>query len=236
MKRFLLPLLLTSVMAISSVFAQEGTKQLMPSSSDRLWLEFNVFEDNGFGIYGCDADKRINIRMKAGEKAFFGMKLCSNHAWTYPKYISFRVKNPNGNVIFSARKIPSSGTGYIQNYTQATAGPNGAVLNGTTITEGYTPYSFTADVDGDYYIEFQTWDYEYDSYNNSVDTRRFALEYFDVTVTDASNKIITNPGEPNKSAGRLWAKSWQMTTASFTEYPINAYFYVYTEDAFINKN
>ena len=76
MKKQLLNLLVL-VLFSTNLFAQEGTKQLMPNSSDRLWLEFNVFgtAGQGFGMYNCAADKRINIRLRAGEKMYFGMKL-----------------------------------------------------------------------------------------------------------------------------------------------------------------
>ena len=74
MKKFLLHILVLSLVLFSAnVLAQEGTKQLMPNSNDRLWLEFNVFgtAGEGFGMYKCDADKRINIRLKDGEKMYF---------------------------------------------------------------------------------------------------------------------------------------------------------------------
>lgn len=210
--------------------AQEGTKQLMPNSSDRLWLEFNVFgtAGQGFGMYNCAAEKRINIRLRAGEKMYFGMKLSGYYSnnTTNASLVYFRVKNPSGTVVFSERNVPTSGTGYISNYTQAITGPNGVKLNGTTISGGYDAYSFTAAATGDYYIEFSEYSSWYD---------RFALEFFDVTVTDSNDNIITNPGSPNVSAGRLWSKAWQMTTTSFTSYRVNSYFYVFTSDEFINK-
>ncbi len=217
--------------SISNGYAQEGTKQLMPNSNDRLWLEFNVFgtAGEGFGMYDCAADKRINIRLRAGEKMYFGMKLSGYYSnnITDADYVYFRVMKPDGTTVaFSERNVPESGTGFIGTYEQAISGPNGVKLNGTTITGGYTPFTFTADATGDYYIEFT----ESHGWRN-----RFALEFFDVTVTDASNNIITNRGTPNVSAGRLWSKAWQMTTTSFTSYRVNSYFYVFTSDEFINK-
>lgn len=229
MKKQLLNLLVL-VLFSTNLFAQEGTKQLMPNSSDRLWLEFNVFgtAGQGFGMYNCAADKRINIRLRAGEKIYFGMKLSGYYSnnITDADRVYFRVKNPSGTVVFTERNVPTSGTGYISNYTQAITGPNGVKLNGTTISGGYSAYTFTAAATGDYYIEFA---------ETSSMRDRFALEFFDVTVTDASDNIITNPGAPNVSAGRLWSKAWQMTTTSFTSYRVNSYFYVFTSDEFINK-
>ncbi len=217
-----------------SVNAQEGTKQLMPNSNDRLWLEFNVFSGNDFGNYSANEKERIHIYLNAGETMHFGMKMytASNYGGnvlTNPSYVDFRIKDPNGTVIFAERDMVTSGNGYISSYTEAVTGPNGVVLNGTTISGGYDGLTYTAATTGNHYIEFNAiaaW---------PTFRTRFALEYFDVTVTDASNNVITNPGEPNKSAGRLWSKGWTFTNTSFTEYPVNAHFYVFTSDEFINK-
>ncbi len=208
----------------------EGTKQLMPNSTDRLWLEFNVFQtgSNDFAGYDCPVEKRLNIRVKAGEKVFFGFKMNTvnygGNVNTEPAKVKFRIKKPDGSIAYAETGMPTSGNGYIADYTKAITGPNGAKLNGVTITGGYTPLSFTADQTGDYYIEFK-----------HTEDKRWALEFFDITVTDASNNIITNPGEPNKPAGRIYSKGWQMTTTSYTEYPVNNFFYVFTSDEFVNK-
>ncbi len=222
--------LLFSLMLFSIlVNAQEGTKQLMPNANDQLWLEFQTFAGNNFGMYGCDSTQRINIYLNAGEKMYFGMKLKGSYGGntviTNPNRIYFQVSSPSDAIAFSERNLPSSGTGYISDYTEAVTGPNGVSINGTTISGGYTPFSFTASETGNYYIEFR----------ETAGANRFALEYFDVTVTDGSDNVITNPGEPNKSAGRLWSYGWSLTNASFTDFPVNAFFYVYTSDEFINR-
>lgn len=192
-------------------YAQEGTKQFMPNSTDKLYIELNPFAS-----YGANEKERINIHLNTGEKVFFGMKLLDGSG-------SFRVKDPSGTIVFVETTIPSSGTGYINNYTQAISGPNGVTLNGTTITNGYpSPFSFTAASTGDFYIEFDV---------NADAT----LEFFDVTVTNASNNIVTNPDNLNRSAGRLWSKQWAFTTTSFTQFPVNAEFFVFTADEFVNK-
>jgi len=212
--------------------AQEGTKQLMPNSNDRLWLEFKVFDGNNFGLYGCTEKERINIHMAAGEKMFFGMKMnttqYSNDVLTNTSRVRFRVKSPSGTVVYAETSISSltTASGLISTYTQAVTGPNGAIINGSTITTGYNPMSITASETGDYFIEFA---------ENSSTYDRFALEFFDVTVTDATNHVKTNPGSPNNSAGRLWSRGWTFTTTSYTRYPVNSYFYVFTSDEFINK-
>ncbi|RPH29880.1 MAG: tandem-95 repeat protein, partial [Bacteroidales bacterium] len=215
------------------VNAQEGTKQFMPNSNDRLWLEFKYFNGNNFGLYNCNEKERINIRLNSGEKVFFGMNMNTTLNYggdvlTDASRVRFRVRRPSGTIIY-AEKIMNTLTaadGLISTYNQAVAGPNGAILNGTTISGGYNPLTFTADETGDYYIEFTETSFTYN---------RFALQYFDVTVTDATNHVKTNPGEPNKSSGRLWSREWSFTTTAYDNYPVNANFFVFTSDEFINK-
>jgi gliding motility-associated-like protein len=226
---YLLGAIALVTLSVKTVYP-EGTKQLMPNSSDRLWLEFNVFQtgSNDFAGYDCAAEKKLFIRLRSGEKVFFGFKMNTvnygGNVNTDPTRVRFRIRKPDGTIAYVETAMPTSGNGYITNYTQAITGPNGTKLNGVNITTGYSPLSFTADQTGDYYIEFK-----------HLDNRRWALEFFDITVTDASNNIITNPGEPNKPAGRIYSKGWQMTTTSYTEYPVNNFFYVFTSDEFVNK-
>ncbi|PRY97821.1 gliding motility-associated-like protein [Marinilabilia salmonicolor] len=236
----LLPLIIF-LTTFTATFAQEGTKQLMPNANDRLFIEFNVFDDSNFGLYDCDEHERINIFLNAGEKMFFGMRMV-NHNYggsvhTDPDYMSFRIIDPDGQIFFPSTTMPEDGDpGYINSYSEAISGPNGAFLNNTLITTGYPPIYFTASKTGNYNIQFQTWGSNHRTNgDNSVYRRRFALEYFDVTVTDSENNIISNPGEPNKSAGRLWSYGWQLTNTSFYDYRVNAHFYVFTSDEFINK-
>ncbi|MFP4556552.1 MAG: immunoglobulin domain-containing protein, partial [Bacteroidales bacterium] len=227
MKRLIL--VIFTFFAISA-FAQEGTKQLMPNSNDRLYIEFNVFAGNNFGLFNSSEEERINIYLNAGERMHLGFKMNRNNyggnVATDPYWVRFQVKDPNGNVVYGPAWLDEfEDDGYIiNNYTEAVTGPNGAILNGSEITGGYNPLIIDAALTGNYYIEFEEY---YD--------RRFALEYFDVTVTDNANNVITNPGEPNKSAGRLWSYAWQLSNTSFTEYPVNAHFFVFTEDEFVNK-
>ncbi|MCU4157655.1 tandem-95 repeat protein [Carboxylicivirga sp. A043] len=216
--------------------AQEGTKQFMPNSTDRLWLEIYRSDNKYFATQSASDKEKLYIYLNAGEKMHFGMKMASysegNSART-----SIRIKDENGNVVFSERRFPSSGTGYISSYNEAVKGPEGVILNGSTISnaDGYTPYVYEATSTGNHYIEFETWRYDYGTSGNYRRKRRFAMDFFDVTVTDASNNVITNPGEPNVSAGRLWSKGWAFTTTSYTDYPVKADFYVFTADEFVNK-
>ena len=224
-------------------YGQEGTKQLMPTAGDKLYLEFGVFANNNFGLYNSGEKERINIYMHAGEKMYYGMTIntegYSSDVYTNYRYRSFRILDPNGVEVHEQVMTSSGNDGYIDNYSEAINGPNGAILNGTPISGGYQPLVYEATSTGNHYIEFSSWLYPFDTNGsdppNEIRRRRFALQYFDVTVTDAFNNVITNPGEPNRSAGRLWSYAWQLCNTSFDQYPVNAHFYVVTEDRLINK-
>ena len=214
-----------------SLFSQEGTKQLMPNDGDRLYLEMFV-SGKDFATYGADEKDRLHIYLKEGETMHFGMQMYTDDNYggnctTDPSNIYFRIIAPNGNIVYGERQIVTSGqSGFINNYSEAITGPNGVILNETEITDGYNPETLIATQTGNYYIEFDS--------RGGWWNQRFALKYFDVTVTD-NDTVITNPGEPNKSAGRLWSKNWSLTNTSFTEYPAKVYFYVFTSDEFVNK-
>ncbi|HKL07123.1 MAG TPA: Ig-like domain-containing protein, partial [Bacteroidales bacterium] len=240
MKKLIFNLLTATFFISAQLFAQEGTKQLMPNANDKLYIEFNVFDDNNFGMYNCPENERINIYLEAGEKLYLGMKMnterYSGDVWTNYRYRSFRIKDPSGAVVLPERMMVNSGDpGYIDNYSEAVTGPNGAILNGSTISGGYEPIIYTASTTGNHYIEFESWWYTYGTSGNYSYRDRWALQFFDATVTDATNQVITNPGEANKSAGRLWSYKWQLCNTSFNEYPVNAHFFVFTEDEFVNK-
>ncbi|MBR8537567.1 tandem-95 repeat protein [Carboxylicivirga sediminis] len=218
-------------------FSQEGTKQFMPNSSDRLWLEIYRSDDKLFATQSATDKERLYVYLNAGEKMHFGMRM-ANYSEGRVSRTSLRVKDGQGNIVFSERRFPSSGSGYISSYSEAVTGPEGVIINGTTISDGngYTPYIYEAQSTGNHYIEFETWRWDYTpGGNNQIRRRRFALEFFDVTVTDAGNNVITNPGQPNVSAGRLWSKGWAFTTTSYTDYPVKADFFVFTADEFVNK-
>jgi gliding motility-associated-like protein len=236
----ILPLIIF-LTSLSVTFAQEGTKQLMPNASDPLYIEFGVFPGSDFGLYDCAENERINVFLNEGEKMFFGMKMNEDNyggnVFTNPDFKSFRILDPDGEIANTSTTMCIEGqVGYINNYSEAITGPNNVILNGKEITNGYSPLVLTADKTGNYRIEFQSWENNH-RYNgdNEMNRQRFALEFFDVTVTDSDNNVNTNPGEPNKSAGRLWSYGWQLTNTSFTENPVNAHFYVFTSDEFINK-
>lgn len=202
----LLALVIIVTLKSTLISQAEGTRQFTPSATDRLYLTLP--------IYGASVENRIHVYMKAGEKLYLGMQRNSNS--------NFRIYNPDGTILRAETAIPTSGAGYIATYDQAVQGPRGVYLNGvlTSAPQGYDPIVVTAVQTGNHYI----------ASSSSVD-----LIYFDATVTDASNNVITNPGEPNKPAGRLWSFKWNMNTTSFTQYPVNTEFYIFTSDEFVNK-
>ncbi|HPE18557.1 MAG TPA: hypothetical protein PLM76_07945, partial [Tenuifilaceae bacterium] len=244
MKKVLL--FITSTILAVNLYAQEGTKQFMPNNdvTERLWLEFRLGSQTN-GTENCPENERINVYLRAGEKVYFGMRMADfAEGWYWDEYtyyinrFSFRLHKPGDDdnpedFAISRTRIRKPGeAGFIDDYDEAVAGPIGAKLNGQPISGGYEPIIYIAEETGNYYFEFESWR---GTIGVTQQNRRFALELFDVTVTDANNNIITNPGDPNRSAGRLWSKSWALTTASFTKYPINAHFFVVTSDEFINK-
>ena len=223
---FIIVFILSSIYFSANLYAQEGTKQLIPGASDRLFIE--VYGDGSdFATYNAEERERLNIYLNAGEKAYFGMKMFSTTG--DPALTTFRIVDPNDNIVFPQTAFPATNTdtGFIDTRAQAVAGANGTILNGVPVTGGYTPFVYTATTTGDHRIEFQTWQ---DAGFTTFQRRQSRLEFFDVTVTDASDNIITNPGEPNTSAGRIWSFQWALTTTSFTNFPVQTDFFIYTAD------
>ena len=186
----------------------------MPNESDRCYLLINQNGYTNFAEYGCFERERLYIYLEAGDVLHLGMN--ANKAG------DFRLRDASGTEVISATAVPTSGTGFIANYTQAVTGANGTIINGTTISGGYDAITYTVANTGNHYLEFNLPSSTY-------------ITLFDVTVTDGSNNIIANPNNPNASAGRLWSKQWQLTTTNFTLYPLNMDFYVFTGDEFVNK-
>lgn len=218
--------------------AQEGTKQLAPQESDLLYLliygSSGTVENNNFGSYVAEDRERIYVYLNAGETMYYGMRMDSEQ----PRFgilaqTSFRVKDPDGNIVVAQTRFPRNGDfGFIRNYTEAVTGPTGVIKQGQFITNGYSPLSYTALTSGNHYIEFETWADETFTVRQRRET---AIQFFDVTVVDAQLNVISNPDAPDRSAGRLWSRQWSLTTKSFTRNPVNAAFFIYTNDGFVNK-
>ena len=112
--------------------------------------------------------------------------------------------------MYDRTSIPSSGTGYINTYTEATSGPK---INGSP-SSGYDPILYQPSTTGDFYIEFTT----------TLSTA-YHFDLFDLTVTNSSNAPIN---------GRLWSYAWDLNTRSASG-KYNGLFYIYTDDGYVSK-
>jgi len=180
----------------------EGTKQIMPTNTGIEKIDACSPSGTlvGFAYYLCPADNRLNIHIKQpGEIIYYGLRKNDNNAH------QFRIKDPTGNIVVGPTNIPTTGTGYINTYDQAVAGPS--QIAGAS---GYDASIYTALVAGDYYIEF----------SNTV-----TLLYFDITVADASNAPID---------GRVWSKAWQFDTGTDPGTSNGTYF-IYSDDGVVTS-
>ncbi len=212
-----------------SAFAQEGTKQLIPTSLDRLYIEL-YGDSSNFAGYTSPERERLHIALNQGEKIHFGMQMSEFRGDA--SLTSFRIKDPDGNIVFPQTPFPqdTNDLGFIETYEQAVTGPQGVLDNGSPITDGYPPFVYTAQMDGDHYIEFETWS---DSTFTVRDPVSSWIAFFDMTVTDASDNIVKNPS--NQPSGRLWSKQWSLTTTNFNQFAVQADFFIYTDNGFVNK-
>ena len=91
----------------------EGTKRLSPTVNDRVNLNFNITGYNSFGRYdGVDNQQLyIHIDNPATEQVFLGFSQ-PRSAVSYPCAAGnatayFRIKDPNGNVVFPTAGSPN---------------------------------------------------------------------------------------------------------------------------------
>ena len=199
---------LSLLLQYSYVFS-EGTKEFRPDSTYYGNMQIND-QQRPFALESnTDPLHRLyfHINDYTTEKAYMGFGHAGSGTATY------RITDPNGNVVKARASIPTSGTGYIKYYSQAVAGPK---INSLP-AGGYTPIVFTPSMNGDYYIEFTT------SYQGTNTAYEFDL--FDLTVAKSTNNRIT---------GRLWSYAWDLSTRSST----NRYWgklYNYTSDGYVTQ-
>ncbi len=193
-------LYLLSYVIFSFTSLAEGTKELMPTASDYGFIQIN---DRGrqFATYNAPALNRLYIHIcTAGEIIYYGFRQTDND-------INFRLKDPAGNIVVAAQALPSSGAGYIANYSQAVTGPQ--QLN----AGGYNALSYTSTVSGDYYIEF-----------TAPGNAQRIFDYFDITVASGTTK----------KTGRLWSYSWDINTNATTN-PFTAKMYILSTDSIVTS-
>jgi len=214
----------------------EGTKQLVPANTDRIYLYTNSTEYNDFGRYDGNDDQRLyfHIADPSAEQVFLGFSQATSsahHPCNGSTFITsyFRIKDPTGRVVF-----PNLGNGNgqelndvtsnITSYDQAIAGPQPIVG-----ASGYDPFVFDPSglPSGDYYIEFSRLS------NIAALNSPVPIEWFDITVASKT---------PNPVAieGRLFSKNFAFfapslscgTNVDYTWFdrPFNGAFYVYTNE------
>ncbi len=233
-------LFLVSAFIAPDFLLAEGTKQLAPNSTDRVYLYSNVSQYGNFAQYGSADVQRLNIHIAdpSNEQVFlgFGQVVNSGHypceGDTVTAY--FRIVDPNGTVVFpnrgsNAGQILTATTANITNKSQAMNGPNQMVGVGGYDAFVFNPVGFPA---GDYYIEF--------SREESIASpdKFVAIEWWDITVA-------TKETTPTAIDGRVFAKNWALMSPSTScgtdpnygwfDKPFNGSFFVYTDQLMVAK-
>jgi len=177
---------LVSLLSIS-VWA-EGTREVMPALASKGQLCFNRSR-NLFGLYGASPEFRLHVTIAdASEKIRFGFGRVLGDAG---QDLVFRIKDQSGAIVRPEAPVPTSGTGFINSYSQAVTGP-------LPVPGGYDYLEIQNLAKGDYYFEF--------NYTGAVnDNNRRYLEFFDISVIKPGDKVIN---------GRIWSKAWQFWSGS----------------------
>jgi len=223
--KFICFLLLLLLLLSPDYSRGEGTKQLEPKpydlkSSCKLMLSKSIYNHRiPFALIDCPADHRLNIRISdySTEKIYIGFGLAINYYDTVPVYgnVYYQVKDPSGHLVtgHTLKIIPTQpgDSGFIQYRTQANAGPD---INNSN-PGGYIPLVINPLENGDYYIEF------------SFDCEEFQFKFFDITVARNSTLL----------PGRVWSKSWQLSTGSTnsSDKHSDALLYIYTRDSIVSR-
>ncbi len=219
----------------------EGTKELAPLSTDRIYLYTNSTAYNDFGRYDGNDDQRLYVHIDNpdAEQIFLGFSQpvgSGHHPCNGSTAITgyFRIKDPTGRVVFPIRdnangQILDDVTSNITSYAQAVAGPS-PIVGGS----GYTPFVFDPSglPAGDYYVEFSR-------VANSVSLNNpMPIEWFDITVA-------TKDATPQAKAGRIFSRNWAFFAPSVScgrnvnytwfDRPFNGNFYVYTDQNIVTQ-
>jgi gliding motility-associated-like protein len=163
----------------------EGTKQVMPATTNAFGqLCVNKWR-NDFAFYDASPEFRLNISVSnASEAIRFGFGRVLDNSNNVVSDLVYRIKDPTGTVVFGPFPVAASGTGRINSYAESVTGP---------FAGGYNYLEYNPLIPGDYCLEF----YYPPSY---VDNTRHYLEFFDITVVNAAGNAVD---------GRVWSKAWQ---------------------------
>lgn len=227
--------------SISVPLFGEGTKELAPAATDRIYLYTNTTAYNDFGRYDGNDDQRLYIHIDdpSSEQVFLGFSQpvgSGHHPCNGSTAIIgyFRIKDPTGRVVYPVRDNPNGQildgtTSNITSYAQAVAGPSNVVGS-----SGYSPFIFDPSglPAGDYYVEFSRLSAAV-SLNNPM-----PIEWFDITVASKG-------GSPQAKDGRIFARNWAFFAPSVscgtnTDYtwfdrPFNGNFFVYTDQNIVTQ-
>lgn len=201
----------------------EGTKEIQPNTTHLYYLLFNRANSGSglnipFGLYTPNSvtyppgtkpeDYRFNIHIcRPGERVRLGFRTNASNVW-------YRVKDPNGNIVFGPVNIPTTNgsLGYINTYAEAVAGPRSRVG-----PAGYRDTGFVATMAGDYYIEFNR------GHASIYQPTQILITLFDISVYGVDN--LYKPG-------RIWSKAWQLADANN---PFSGSFYIYSDDGIVTR-
>ncbi len=241
--RILLPFIFSILCICTKSFA-EGTRELAPNANitiggntttDLAALHIGSPAYNNFASFSnTNPSSRLYIHVKDPQNESVLMGFSFGHlnvTSANPPHIpySYRVKDPNGNIVFGPVSISTSGAN-ILNWSSAFTGPmeihgaNGYDANEVT-SANLTSQGWSGP--GNYYIEF-----------NGGEENGFLIDFWDITVADHSG-----PGLVEKK-GRVWSYNWSIFAVNdfgFPNRPFNGAFYVCAPDpddvgaAFITK-
>ncbi len=208
MRKPLQPLLVLLFLITLKNTSAEGSKELLNSSCSNfgyLQIWDNADPQRNFATYDCPSTSRLNIRLKAGDRIYYGYA-------TDVEDVYYRIKNPNGTVVKGPALITSaSPKGWINTCTKAITGPDSLYAG------GYKCLSMQAGMTGDYSIEFAV-------NNNAASYLKRIFLRFDITVK--SGGVV--------KTGRLWSKNWDITTNGSNN-AFSANLFVYTLDSVVTK-
>jgi uncharacterized protein (TIGR02145 family) len=211
------------VVSLSFSGFTEGTKQILLTADGHGKIQVNEsFSD--FAWYNSDgtsgnANYRLNIHIEnPGEKIYYGFGDPLDNSDNILNDVTYRIKDPMGNIVVGPTALPLSGTGHIDTYTEAVNGPSG-IVGGS----GYSSLVYNPTMTGDYFIEFH-WN------NGWGGSDRCKFRYFDITVSTPGNVAID---------GRVWSKAWQMTADNQAP-PSGTYtfwgtLFVYSDDGIVTS-
>ena len=229
-KMYLRLIILILIALISGKISAEGTKQTTPynaSTAQTVLLQINRTTDGGdssrfAGWNATSVFDRLYFTISdyTTEKVYLGFK--KNSATSQDVY--FRIKRPDGTIVFTGIAPPSSvgGAGWISTWSQANIGPSN--LSGNTggyLATVFDPSLITnSHYNGDYYIEFNI--------GTTANNSEIDLLYYDITIANG-------PTNANVKNGRLWSYNWGFNTQSYTSGGYYGSLFSYTNDQIVTE-